>query len=197
MKRLTMIVCLTLAIAVIPACELTPEQKAAVNTALDQSGPVIEQLEDNIAASKERLATIENEEDRAKAAKALAESEKVLAEVKSLREIGLANRDAEGNIDMVGAGGDVAAKVASRLIPSPWGEIAGLVVGGFVMGMRAHRNKKLGVSVIKAVEAAKKANPTLAAAFSDPVTARILDGMGDGAKALVDQAQSKGFHSPI
>lgn len=197
MKHIAIIVTLTVCLLAAPGCELTPQQRAAVNSAINESGPVIEKLEADLAAAREQLATVEDDAVRAKAAKVVAETEKVLAEVKGVRETFLANRDAEGNIDMVGAGGDVAAKVASRLIPSPWGEIAGLVVGGFVMGMRAHRNKKLGVSVIKAVEAAKKANPTLAAAFSDPVTARILDGMGDGAKALVDQAQSKGFHSPI
>lgn len=195
--RLTMIVCLCLVLAPLPACELTPEQRAAVNTAIDESGPVIAQLEADIAAARERLATVEDEAERAKGAKVIAESEKVLAEVKAAREAVLAHRDAEGNIDTAGVAGDVATKVATRFLPPPWDVLASIAVGGIVMGVRANQNKRRAVAVVRAIEAAKKANPTLAAAFSDPTTARILDGMGDGAKALVDRAQSKGLMLPV
>lgn len=195
--RLTMIVCLCLILAPLPACELTPEQTAAVNTAIDESGPVIAQLEADLAAARERLATVEDDAVRAKAAKVVAETEKVLAEVKGVRETFLANRDAEGNIDTVGVGGDMATKVATRFLPPPWDVLASIAIGGIVMGVRANQNKRRAVAVVRAMEAAKKANPTLAAAFSDPTTARILDGMGDGAKALVDRAQSKGLMLPV
>lgn len=197
MKHIAIIVTLTVCLLAAPGCELTPQQRAAVNSAINESGPVIEKLEAELAAAREQLATVEDDAVRAKAAKVVAESEKVLAEVKGVREMFLANRDAEGNIDTVGVGGDMATKVATRFLPPPWDVLASIAIGGIVMGVRANQNKRRAVAVIRAVEAAKKANPTLAAAFADPATARILDGMGDGAKALVDQAQSKGFHSPI
>jgi hypothetical protein len=132
--------------------------------------------------------------DRDKATEHLAAFDAGLAVAEKHHADWSARVDAIGEI-MEGDGGLEGVRKSLPVLTGPLGPYAPIatLAGGLLIGLaEAWRRHKIGVGVIKAVQAARTIDAGASVNFADPTTKAVLDAvMGTSGKKLVDSVQKK------
>jgi len=171
------------------------KQSAAEVDAVQKTIVDVQARRDKLAVDAAQLPVGPQKE---KAAAAVAEADKLLAQLKAGQKLA-AERLADFNERLKTATDEVdvflaALQSAAPAIPQPWGtflllgtNLATAVYAG-VKRAASNRNLTAGQAVVRALEAAK--TPEGVVNFTDPATAKALSAvMGEAGKALVDGVQ--------
>lgn len=99
-------------------------------------------------------------------------------------------------VDAISNAGEVITQQTVSYLQSPWDAIVGVLSGLFIGLFRARQNRLAGRQIVKAIEAVKSPDKTVA--FGDESTSiRIKSSSGRLGNIIVDEAQGKRKPAPF